>query len=103
VLKREHEDRLRDATRTRISLDADRHAASEDMLQVMDPHFKRGEKYDFEGMVEYDASVQQSDNVKRMIVKSLRWAGVVGSQTSVGFGRISDITWHIREAQAVVF
>jgi len=103
VLKRAHECRLRDATRTRVSLAADRHAASEDMLQVMESPFQAGEKYDFEGTIEYDTPVQQSADVKRMIVKSLRWAGVVGSQTSVGFGRISEITWHFRDPQALRF
>jgi hypothetical protein len=104
VLKREHEDRLHELTRTRISQDPDRHAASEDMLQVMESLFQAGEKYDFEGVIEYDAPDRRAaDDVKRMVVKSLRWAGVLGSQTSVGFGGISKIDWHARDPQPVAF
>jgi CRISPR/Cas system CSM-associated protein Csm3 (group 7 of RAMP superfamily) len=102
VLKLDHEKRLRAVvsesehklfeTRTRISQDPFRHAAAEDMLQVMESPFQAGESYDFEGAIEYEAANDgERDDIKRAIVKSLHWAGALGSQTSVGFGRIGSI------------
>jgi len=82
--------------RTRIAQDKDRHAAQEDMLQVMESPFIAGEEYVFTGRIEFVAADQtDADNIKRYIVKSLRWAGAFGSQTGVGFGQIgSNPDWN---------
>jgi hypothetical protein len=89
-------------TRTRISQDPNRHAASEDMLQVMECPFISGEKYEFAGTIQFDSSDIQADDIKRMIIKGMRWTGVLGSQTSMGFGRIAEINWHHQETRAAV-
>lgn len=86
----------RDLSQTRIAQDPHRHAAQEDMLQVIESPFVAGETYQFTGVISYDApSPAAADEIKRALCKSLRWTGAFGSLTTVGFGSLNGgLGWH---------
>jgi hypothetical protein len=91
------------ARQTRIAQDKKRHAAQEDMFQVIEAPFTAGEKYEFAGTITYEAPNEQvATDLKRLLIKSLRWAGAFGSLTSVGFGQLgANLHWGCDNAPAV--
>jgi len=88
--------------RRRIANDDNRHAADEQMMQVLESPIAAGKTADFIGTITFDADTETRDFVRYRIVKALRWAGCFGANTSVGFGRLSDLRVDLVEAAAPV-
>lgn len=80
------------AHRTRIRQDEQLGAASDQMLQVLESPLKAGEKARFTSRITFYArSGETVEDIRGVIIKSLKWAVSLGANTTVGFGRIKDI------------
>ncbi len=86
-----HDGPLESEWRRRIALNENRHAADEQMMQLLESPIPAGKNVDFVGTITFDAGNETRDFVQYRIIKALRWAGCVGANTSVGFGHLSDL------------
>lgn len=95
-----HEKKRR-GRRWRVAIDETLHAAKEGQLQLMESPFRAGETAKFEGTITLDApSAETEEYVKYRLIKALRWAGCLGANVSVGFGRITNIQVQRAAAEA---
>jgi hypothetical protein len=77
--------------RFRIAIDDDRATADDQMLAVLESPYAPGEEVAFAGSVRVFASDGERAEIERQLSAALRAVSSVGSQRTVGFGRVSSV------------
>lgn len=81
-----------DGRRTRVQIDPQRLAASENMLQVVAQPFPSGSTVDVAAELTFHAHNESSADVARIVTKAFLFTGAAGGYTTVGFGEITGVS-----------
>jgi hypothetical protein len=77
----------------RIRMDAERGAADEGAMQIMESPFAPGQPVSFTGEIGYSArDPAEVDTIQAYIHKGLRWIPSLGGERTLGFGRLIGVS-----------